>query len=209
MSYADSDAMLAALGSGLLSINAILNRLRPKEEEPPKPTLVQRLVERTRRPGGIKIQKMDNMMFRFANCCQPVPGEKIVGYITRGRGVTVHRADCENVAALLDQPERRLAVEWDVDAEETFLVRLLVGLANRKNLLRDVTQAISEVETNIRSAAVNGDRSAGTGEFVIEVKNLRHLNRVISRIRRVTGVLTVDRSAEGLKGEDVRDEGRT
>jgi GTP pyrophosphokinase len=206
LSFADADAMLAALGSGLLSVASVMHRLRPKGDESARPSLVRRFVDRTRRPHGIKIQKMDSMMFRFANCCQPVPGEKIIGYITRGRGVTVHRSDCENVAALLDQPERRLAVEWDVQANQTFLVKLLVGLENRKNLLRDVTQAISETETNIRSAAVDGDRSTGVGEFVIDVKNLRHLNQVINKIRRVTGVLSVDRSSDSLR-PDGRDEG--
>ncbi len=207
MSYADTDAMLAALGSGTLSIASIIHRLRPKKDVNERPSLVRRLTDRARRPRGIKIQNMDSMMFRFANCCQPVPGERIIGYITRGRGVTVHRSDCENAAALLSQPERRLAVEWDVVPDQTFLVRLLVGLKNRKNLLRDVTQAISETETNIRSAAIDGDVSTGLGEFVINVKNLRHLNQVISRIRKVPGVLSVERSAEGMSGEDHTDGG--
>ena len=207
MSYGDVDAMLAALGSGTLSVSSVIHRLRPKEEDTGRPSLVRRIADRARRPRGIKIQNMDSMMFRFANCCQPVPGERIVGYITRGRGVTVHRSDCENVVALFNQPERRLAVEWDVAPDQTFLVRLLVGLKNRKNLLRDVTQAISETETNIRSAAVNGDLSTGLGEFVINVKNLRHLNQVISKIRKVPGVLGVDRSSEGFTGEDSEDVG--
>ena len=121
-----------------------------------------------------------------------------MGFITRGRGVTIHRADCPNVVPLMQQPERQLPVEWDVGAQQTFLVRLLVTLENRKNLLRDLTQAISDEETNIRSAAVNGDSSTGLGEFVIEVRNLRHLNRVISSLRKVSGVLSVDRSADKL-----------
>lgn len=207
MSFADIDAMMAALGSGSMSIASIIHRLRPAKGEPDRPSLVRRIADRARRPRGIKIQNMDSMMFRFANCCQPVPGERIIGYITRGRGVTVHRSDCVNAASLLSQPERRLAVEWDVDSDQTFLVRLLVGLKNRKNLLRDVTQAISETETNIRSAAVDGDVSTGLGEFVINVKNLRHLNQVISQIRKVPGVLSVERSSEGMTGEDHTDGG--
>jgi len=208
MSYGDSEAMLASLGSGSLSIASIIHRLRPPKDEPERPSFVRRITDRARRrPRGIKIQNMDSMMFRFANCCQPVPGERIIGYITRGRGVTVHRSDCVNAASLLSQPERRLAVEWDVAADQTFLVRLLVGLKNRKNLLRDVTQAISETETNIRSAAVDGDVSTGLGEFVINVKNLRHLNQVIARIRKVPGVLSVERSSEGMSGDESADGG--
>jgi len=138
-----------------------------------------------------------------------VPGERIVGFITRGRGVTIHRIDCPNVGPLMQQPERHLPVEWDVADEQTFLVRLLVTLENRKNMLRDLTQAISDEETNIRSAAVNGDRSTGMGEFVIDVRNLRHLNRVIASVRRIPGVLSVDRSSDRLGpigGESVGNE---
>ena len=200
LSYADADSLLSALGEGQVSVQNLVHRLYPQtaDETAPKQSMVQRFVEKARRPHGIKIQNMDNMMFRFANCCQPVPGEKIVGFITRGRGVTVHRLDCPNVAPLMDQPERRLPVEWDVGGEQTFMVRLLVTLENRKNLLRDVTQAISDTETNIRSAAVNGDRTTGLGEFVIDVRNLRHLNRVMNSIQRVPGVLSVDRSSDKL-----------
>ncbi|MBD3298772.1 MAG: RelA/SpoT family protein [candidate division Zixibacteria bacterium] len=200
LSYPDADALLAALGAGQVSAQNLIHRLFPEtaEKTQSKPTMVQRFVDRARRPHGIKIQNMDNMMFRFAKCCQPVPGERIVGFITRGRGVTVHRADCPNVVPLMQQPERRLPVEWDVGTSQTFLVRLLVTLENRKNLLRDLTQAISDIETNIRSAAVNGDPSTGMGEFVIEVRNLRHLNRVIDSLRKVSGVLSVDRSSDKM-----------
>jgi GTP pyrophosphokinase len=205
MSFVDSDSMIAALGSGTLSIVTLRHRLMPQTAEQKRPSVVQRFVERARRPHGIKIQNMDSMMFRFANCCQPVPGEKIVGFITRGRGVTVHSANCVNVTSLVDDPERRLAVEWDVTSEQVFLVRLVLGLENRKNLLRDVTQAISETETNICSASVDGDQSTGTGQFVIQVKNLRHLNEVIRKIRGVPGVLSVDRSSDQQGLDDSSD----
>jgi len=196
LSFLDSDAMIAALGSGTLSIVVLRHRLMPPAAEQKRPSVVQRFVDRARRPRGILIQNMDNMMFRFANCCQPVPGERIVGFITRGRGVTVHSANCLNVASAIDHPERRLAVEWDVTSDQVFLVRLVLGLENRKNLLRDVTQAISETETNICSASVDGDKSTGTGHFVIQVKNLRHLNEVVRKIRGVPGVLSVERSSD-------------
>jgi len=205
MSFLDSDSMIAALGSGTLSIVTLRHRLAPQTLGQKRPSVVQRFVDRARRPRGIKIQNMDSMMFRFANCCQPVPGEKIVGFITRGRGVTVHSANCVNVASLHDDPERRLAVEWDVTSDQVFLVRLVLGLENRKNLLRDVTQAISESETNICSASVDGDQSTGTGQFVIQVKNVRHLNEVIRKIRGVPGVLSVERSSDRQGLDDSSD----
>ncbi|MEW5700812.1 MAG: bifunctional (p)ppGpp synthetase/guanosine-3',5'-bis(diphosphate) 3'-pyrophosphohydrolase [Candidatus Zixiibacteriota bacterium] len=195
MSYSDADAMLAAVGSGTVSVSTLINRLRPKEEDVPKTAPPPSFVDRARKTRGIRIQHLDNMMFRFANCCQPVPGERVVGYITRGRGVTVHRADCPNILALVDQPERRLEVQWDVRADQSFLVRLELTLENRKNLLRDITDAISDAETNIQSVSITGDQSTGTGTLVIEVRNLRHLSDIIRRIRAVDGVLSVERSS--------------
>ncbi len=205
ISFPDADSMISALGSGLLSIVTLRHRLAPETVEQKHPSIVQRFVERARRPHGIRIQNMDNMMFHFAHCCQPVPGERIIGYITRGRGVTVHSANCVNIVSLIDQPERRLAVEWDVTPDQTFLVRLMLGLENRKNLLRDITQAISETETNICSATINGDQSTGTGQFVIQVKNLRHLNEVVKKIRGVSGVTSVERSSDHQGLDDISD----
>jgi guanosine-3',5'-bis(diphosphate) 3'-pyrophosphohydrolase len=207
MSFSDADAMLAALGSGTLSVSTLIHRLKPKEEEAPKPTAPPSFVDRARRTRGIRIQHLDNMMFRFANCCQPVPGERVIGYITRGRGVTVHRADCPNVLALADQSERRLEVQWDVAADQSFLVRLELTLENRKNLLRDVTDAIADAETNIQSVSISGDQSTGNGTLVIEVKNLRHLSDIMRRIRAVEGVLSVERSSgrDGGGGRERRE----
>jgi len=207
MSFSDADAMLAAMGSGTLSVSTLIHRLKPKEEEAPKPTAPPSFVDRARRTRGIRIQHLDNMMFRFANCCQPVPGERVIGYITRGRGVTVHRADCPNVLALADQSERRLEVQWDVAADQSFLVRLELTLENRKNLLRDITDAIADAETNIQSVSISGDQSTGNGTLVIEVKNLRHLSDIMRRISAVEGVLSVERSSgkDGGGGRERRE----
>ena len=197
LSFADTDALMAALGSGSLSVNTLVNKIKPKPEEKKPSVLPRRFIEKARRSRGIKIQDMDNLMFRFANCCQPVPGERVVGFITRGRGVTVHRADCSNALALNDQPERYLAVEWDVGPDQSFLVKLLITLENRRNLLRDITQAIADAEAGIQSVALDADHTVGTGTLVIEVKNLRQLSDVMRRIRKVDGTISVERSVGG------------
>jgi GTP pyrophosphokinase len=138
-------------------------------------------------------------MFRFAGCCQPVPGEQIIGFITRGRGITIHRADCSTALELSQNPERIIDVEWDVDRDQAFIVRLDILLEDRKNMLRDITEAISEADANVRGAEISGKGGPVTGAFVIEVKNLNHLNKVMRRVEKVKGVISIERA----KGADI------
>lgn len=195
MSYPGADGLLAAMGSGTLAAATLLNRFRPQKPEPEIPTAPVEFVDKARGARGIRIQNLHNMMFRFANCCQPVPGEAVVGYITRGRGVTVHRVNCVNVMAITDRSERRLDVEWDVSADQSFLVRLNLTMENRKNLLRDITQAIADAETDIQGVSLAADRATGNGTIDIQVRNLQHLSDIKRRIRGVPGVLAVERAS--------------
>jgi GTP pyrophosphokinase len=195
LQYPNGDALLAALGSGSLSALTLLNRFHPKEPEPPPATVPSEIAGKARVSHGVRIQNLHNMMFRFASCCQPVPGERVVGYITRGRGVTVHRIDCANAISLASQKERRLEVDWDVEGDEAFLVRLALTMENRKNLLRDITDAISKSETDIQSVSLSADQTTGTGSIDLQVKNLDHLSEILKRIRSVPGVLSADRAS--------------
>jgi len=148
---------------------------------------------------GIKIGGMRNMMFRFASCCQPVPGEGVVGFVTRGRGVSIHRSDCPNALQMLTEDERRVEVKWDVGGDQSFLVKLEVLVEDRKNMLRDITQAISDTDTNVRGAEIKGGETTASGSFIVEVKNINHLNKTIKKIKKVKGVIQVERS-RGLEG---------
>jgi GTP pyrophosphokinase len=194
MNYPGADGLLAALGSGTLAASTLFNRFHPKAPEPELPAVAPDFVDRARSARGIRIQNLHNMMFRFANCCQPVPGEAVVGYVTRGRGVTVHRSNCVNALSLDDRSERRIEVDWDVSADQSFLIRLTLSMENRKNLLRDITQAISDAETDIQGVSLAADRATGTGTIDIQVRNLQHLAEIKRRIRGVPGVLGVDRA---------------
>jgi len=101
MGQTNTEQMFAALGSGSVSVHTLLNKLKPAEEKEEEPTLVRRFIDHARGASkGIRVRGVGNLMFRFASCCQPVPGEKIVGYVTRGRGLTIHRADCKNIAGI-------------------------------------------------------------------------------------------------------------
>lgn len=204
LSYSGHQTMLARLGDGTLSLSQVMHKIAPEKEKPPAKTIVARFIDRARGKSGVRIQDMDQMMFRFAGCCQPVPGEQVVGYITRGRGITVHRADCPNALALADETERKIDVEWDVAPDHSFLVQFSLIVENRGKILSEITNVISDMDTNIRLAEISGDSQTGTGRFIVEIKNLKHLKRVQGKIRAVKGVLSVERT-RGLDA-DLRSE---
>jgi GTP pyrophosphokinase len=132
-------------------------------------------------------------MVSYARCCQPVPGDRVVGVVTVGRGVSVHRQDCPNTFGDRVPAERRVAVDWDVSLDEKFPVRLLVYGHDRELLLADIAKAISLASVNIRSAGVAAEDRRARGVFVIEVPHLAKLREVIQAVRRVPGVTRVER----------------
>ena len=194
--HPDFDSVLAALGRGELGPAAIFRELFPGEPTEPvrPPTAFERFVDRVRGTGkGVRIQGLDNMMVRYSQCCQPVPGDQVIGYITRGRGISIHRTDCPNVLNLSANPERRVEIDWAAEEDERFLVRLVVEGSDRRGLLSDVASAISGTGTNIQSAEMRAVEGGMTGAFVVEVHDLTHLKKVIKAVRRVNGVLAVER----------------
>jgi len=196
LNHPDFDSVLAALGRGDLGPAAIFRELFPGEPAEPvrPPTAFERFVDRVRGTGkGVRIQGLDNMMVRYSQCCQPVPGDQVIGYITRGRGISIHRTDCPNVLNLSANPERRVEIDWAAEEDERFLVRLVVEGNDRRGLLSDVASAISGTGTNIQSAEMRAVEGGMTGAFVVEVHDLTHLKKVIKAVRRVNGVLAVER----------------
>jgi GTP pyrophosphokinase len=196
LSLSNWEQVLNALGRGDLGPAAILSELFPGEEITPvrPPTAFERLVDRVRGTGrGVKIQGLDNMMVRYSQCCQPVPGDDVIGYITRGRGISIHRADCPNVLNLSSHPERRVEIDWASEEDARFLVRLVVEGNDRRGLLSDVASAITSTGTNIQSAEMKAVEGGMTGAFVVEVQDLAHLKKVIKSIRRVNGLHSVER----------------
>jgi guanosine-3',5'-bis(diphosphate) 3'-pyrophosphohydrolase len=202
LNFHHAEAMLSALGDGNISINHIFTKLAPPENEI-KPSLIGKFVDKARGSAkGIRIGGMGNMMFHFARCCQPVPGEDIVGFVTRGRGVSIHRADCPNALQLMTEDGRNVEVKWDAAKDQSFMVKLEVLVEDRKNVLRDITQAISDADTNVRGAEIKGGDTTASGSFIVEVKNVTHLNKTLKKIKKVKGVIQVERS----KGWDRKEE---
>ncbi|MDD4052745.1 MAG: bifunctional (p)ppGpp synthetase/guanosine-3',5'-bis(diphosphate) 3'-pyrophosphohydrolase, partial [candidate division Zixibacteria bacterium] len=199
MGFLSTEALLAAIGDGSISVQQIMTKITPEQMPEVKQSVVKRFFDTARGDKGIRIQGMGNMMFRFAGCCQPVPGEQIIGFITRGRGITIHRADCSMVQELSRSPERLIQVEWDADKGQSFIVKLDILLEDRKYMLRDITQVISDTDANVRGAEISGKGGPVVGSFVVEIKNLSHLNRVIEKVKKIKGVISIERA----KGVDI------
>jgi len=192
----DVEHLYAALGRGDLGPSAILRELFPGQETEVTrpPSAFERLVERVRGSArGVRIQGLENLMVRYSQCCQPVPGDDVIGYITRGRGISIHRTDCPNILNLSEHPERRVEIQWEAEAGDRFFVRLVVEGNDRRGLLSDIATAITQTGTNIQSAEIKAVEGGMAGRFVVEVQDLAHLKKVMKAIRRVNGVISVER----------------
>jgi GTP pyrophosphokinase len=132
-------------------------------------------------------------MVRYAQCCQPVPGDKVVGYVTRGRGVSIHRADCPNLLFLVQEPERRLEIDWKESEGERFIIRLHIEGSDRRGLYADLAAAVSGTGTDIKTLELKSIDGRVTGAALVEVENLVHLDKIIRAARRVKGVTEVSR----------------
>jgi GTP pyrophosphokinase len=132
-------------------------------------------------------------MVRYAQCCQPVPGDPVVGYVTRGRGVSIHRGDCPNLLLLAHEPERRLEIDWQEAQGERFLVRLALEGNDRRGLYADVAAAVSSTGTDIKSMELRSSDGKIAGSVLVEVENLAHLQKIVKATRRVKGITEVAR----------------
>ena len=195
LGYTELDKLLAAVGAGDLTVAKVMARVEPAEKKAP-----EKLVDMgkdlyasimRRRVTGVRIQGLDSLMVRYARCCEPIPGDQVIGVVTRGRGVSVHRMGCSNLADV--EEERQIEVTWDVGEGQTFLVKLMVTSLDRKGLLADLGDAIRDVGTNIHSGDFKSDRDLARVTFLVEVRNLNNLEKVLKSVRRVSGVQNVER----------------
>jgi GTP pyrophosphokinase len=215
-----AEDMLAGIGAGKISAKQVGTRLLKRmsgepeaKPEPPEPLpLTQPMTPprkaRHRKQGpGVKVKGIDDVLVRLARCCNPVPGDEIIGFVTRGRGVSVHRASCPNAKDLLSNPERMIDVEWDLGSEATFQVEIYVEALDRLRLLQDVTMAIAESGVNILSSSTNTHKD-GLVEmrFLFEIGEMSRLDALLRDTRNVAGVFEARRmlpgeATKGHKGE--------
>jgi GTP pyrophosphokinase len=174
-------------------MKALYPDLPTEENQPAKPTAFGRVIERLRLGRGIKIHGVEGLMVRYAQCCQPVPGDPVVGYVTQGRGISVHRTDCPNLLTLSGDVERRVEIDWQEVEGQTFEVRLAVSGEDRRGLYADICEAISGTGTNIRSAELASKDGIVFGSILVEVENHTHLHKVLKAVRKVKGVTEIAR----------------
>jgi GTP pyrophosphokinase len=194
LGYPSTEDLLAAVGYGKSSMHQLMNKLVPAP--PPEPVDRPKAAPASRTAGqGVRIRGVEDLLVRFAKCCTPLPGDPIVGFITRGRGLTVHSRDCLTVAQNVLDRERLIEVEWDVAEPAKRPVRVAVYIgADRPGLLSEITGAISSRNGNITRADVTvTDDRRGINHFVIEVADLRQLQDIMSAIRAVPDVINVER----------------
>jgi guanosine-3',5'-bis(diphosphate) 3'-pyrophosphohydrolase len=191
----DLNQLFAAIGHGDISIKGVIHKIAPERIEQLKDeTFIKKFIRRARSPEqGIRVQGIENMLINFGKCCQPVPGDRIIGFITKGRGAVVHRTDCKNILNLMKDPERNIDVEWDVDKDKRFLVRLYMVAHDRRDFLRDVTEAISSTNADIVNVVLKTEDMFVHNNMLIEVRNLKHLTNIINRISKIKGMINVER----------------
>lgn len=190
-SFETTDDLFAGVGYGLYTPLQVLSKVIPEQ---PKTGKLQKILSTIRKSkdDAIKIKGIDGLVVKFARCCNPIPGDRILGFITRGRGLTVHLEDCPNVLAYDDQ--RKLEVSWELDKDYTYRVKLRVSGNDKKGMLSDITSIISSSKANIINAQVSTypDRSA-MSIFEIELHNASQLQKIMKSILKVKGVKSVER----------------
>ncbi|MFI9722310.1 RelA/SpoT family protein [Streptomyces sp. NPDC052396] len=202
MRYPDISSLYAAIGEGHVAAQGVVQKLvqalggedaatEDIEESAPIRTRAKR---RSSADPGVVVKGVDDVWVKLARCCTPVPGDPIIGFVTRGNGISVHRADCVNVDALSQQPERIIDVEWAPTQSSVFLVAIQVEALDRSRLLSDVTRVLSDQHVNILSAAVQTSRDrVATSRFTFEMGDPKHLGHVLKAVRGVEGVYDVYR----------------
>ena len=196
-SFHSVEDLIAQIGFGKISPRQVLGRLKPmlgiKDEKPPG--LVGKMVGRfKRRKGdqGIKVKGVSDMLIRFANCCNPLPGEPVIGFITRGRGVTVHQRNCSHI--LNADPERLVEISWQASKEDIYLAKIRVTSVERKGVLSDISAILTQKDANIIEAQVKTTvDKKGIALFTIEVEDYNQLQNIMGAIKRIKNVLIVER----------------
>ncbi|PBC65080.1 GTP pyrophosphokinase [Streptomyces sp. Tue6028] len=204
MRYPDISSLYAAIGEGHVTAQSVVQKLvqalggeeaaTEEIDEAVPPARGRGRKRRSNADPGVVVKGVEDVWVKLARCCTPVPGDPIIGFVTRGSGVSVHRSDCVNVDSLSREPERILDVEWAPTQSSVFLVAIQVEALDRSRLLSDVTRVLSDQHVNILSAAVQTSRDrVATSRFTFEMGDPKHLGHVLKAVRGVEGVYDVYR----------------
>ena len=205
MRYDDVTALYAAVGEGHISTQSVIEKVLSSlhsESETDDAEIEFAPKGRSRSmknsDSGVLVRGAPDILVKLAKCCTPVPRDSVVGFVTRGAGVSVHRSDCKNVSSLMLEPERMIDVEWAPSSKSLFLVQIQIEALDRSGLLSDVTRVLTENHVNILSATVStSSERLALSRFVFEMGDTTHLDRVLNAVRRIDGVYDVYRVSNG------------
>lgn len=201
--FANIDDMYASVGFGALSAGKIISKLlyeyRKEHEEENLEAKIEELANKKKTPvknakSGVIVKGIDNCLVKFSKCCNPVPGDEIIGYITKGRGVSIHRKDCINVKELFEEEERIIDVEWCETEKASYKVDIELKSNDRDGLVADIAKEVnnSKAKMPLINSKVNNERIVIT-ELTLEVENLEELNKVLKALRKIDSVYEVTR----------------
>ena len=186
--------LIEAVGKGNISIRDILNKISPQEKQDESETSSSFFSFARKESRSIKLEGISNIMANFGKCCNPIPGDDMVGFITRGRGVTVHMSSCSSLPLLGEESDRLVPVEWEVARNDIFNVRIKVVGQDRKGLLKDLTESISKLNINLTSVDIKVKEAVATAIFILQVNNLKQLDRVVRIMSKIKNIDSVERS---------------
>jgi GTP pyrophosphokinase len=191
------DGLYAALGRGDATVRQIIEKYIPDLEQDSEvldKELIQPPKRRSRRSAqGVRVDGISDLLISLGKCCSPIPGDEIIGFVTRGRGITVHRVTCENLPMIGGDQDRYIEVHWDVERGRHFVVSLKIVAEDRKHFLKDVTESISKLNTNIVSVDLSVEEGILTCYMTVEVDGIRKLQRIQNRLKMIQGIIYMER----------------
>jgi len=195
--FSGIEMLYSVIGKGQLTIRRLLEKYLPEDtdlgETLSTETLTERFISRARGASkGILVDGIENAMLNFGKCCNPIPGDKIVGFVTRGRGVSVHRSDCKNLP-VSESEERLIPVEWNTSRGQSFIARLKITAEDRKQLLRDVAEKLGTYDINIVSLDFSASEGIATGNLIIQIRDTKQYDKIRKSIRAINGVIQLER----------------
>jgi GTP pyrophosphokinase len=190
------DLIYAEIAAGHITTRELISKYAPNLEETKEKresTLTEKFIERARgQTKGIKVGGIANTLINFGKCCNPIPGDEVVGYITRGKGVTVHRSTCSNIP-VLENEDRFVDVDWDIKSDSAYLVRLNITASDRKHLLKDISEKVSLLNIYIQSIDMKAHDGFATCILIIQVRDTRQLERLFRKLKQLTNIISINR----------------
>ena len=206
------DRLYELVGTGELPISRIMNYFQPKNIKRFVPSqMVSRLIRTfSGKSKGVLVGGADNLMVRFARCCNPIPGDDIIGFVTKGRGISIHRSDCPNVGLFQNNEERKIQVSWDERDQKKYIVPLQITSEDRPGLLHEIAEALTASGANVVEVSLKTTQQDAQGIFRIEIQNRNQLKQIFRRIQKIKGIQQVTRTKNVIDltdGEDAPDNG--